>query len=306
MNHIVAALSLLLSAFLSSSLGFQAAPTPTPQSAGTTDSPQEMQRKAPRRETGNPLIADPVVQRARLNQFLRANVIDPIYRRPTETELKLVEVDPAVRARYTKFLSISGAGIFKLVPDLGCGEQTTVISAQPECLKYSLPGSGNAFSFRTNGYRIRRLADLTSSGDVFNIPGVTLQGILVKLGNVPIESISLKSAGLQFLAGFTPSGDAKVSLAEGKRFEQGVIQNGFQYARSHKIEMHMTYAMRSVAYRGEFLRIVQGTSYNELSYDRRRDLIVVFRTVAFDPNGALTIIWRELRNSESPKLHREK
>lgn len=68
----------------------------------------------------------------------------------------------------------------------------------------------------------------------------------------------------------------------------------------------MTYGLRSIAYRGEVVQSFQGVLFNELDYDKRRDVIVLFRTVGFDVAGTLIVIWKELRNTESPKLRSQK
>ena len=60
--------------------------------------------------------------------------------------------------------------------------------------------------------------------------------------------------------------------------------------------------MRSIAYRGKFRRAEAGVVYNELDFDKRRDIIVVFKIVDVEPDGSATIVWRMLRESKSPKL----
>lgn len=62
-----------------------------------------------------------------------------------------------------------------------------------------------------------------------------------------------------------------------------------------------TYALRAVAYRGKVIRSMAGIRYNELEYDRRRDVIVAFRVVDMDSEG-VTIVWRKLADIESPKI----
>jgi hypothetical protein len=53
-------------------------------------------------------------------------------------------------------------------------------------------------------------------------------------------------------------------------------------------------------------RAVRGISYNELDFDKRRDVIVAFRVVRMDPDGSISILWKQLADGESPKLNQER
>ena len=53
--------------------------------------------------------------------------------------------------------------------------------------------------------------------------------------------------------------------------------------------------MRSIAYK-----------LNTETNDKRRDLLVVFTVVQQDESGNVTLLWKELRNIEAPKLENEK
>jgi hypothetical protein len=50
------------------------------------------------------------------------------------------------------------------------------------------------------------------------------------------------------------------------------------------------------------LRSIDGITYNELDYDKRRDVIVAFRVVDRDGTGNLTLLWKKLRDTGSPTL----
>lgn len=298
--------AIIFSAGVNSVLAFQSS-TPVPQTAGT---PLPIQTTY---ETQGQVLAKQrtlknfeTQEQAKANKLMLTTFVDPLYRNPTEAELLSVAVDPAVKSIFVEFLKRSDSGIFKMTPDLGCAEVIGVKPAGGECLKYPFPGAGNAYSFRFPGYRMRSLSDLSFTGAKFFTPGAMTQGIIVKLGDVPIESVGLKSGGLAFLSEFQPSSDFKAVETASKRLEFGTEVGGFRYSSSAPVEINMTYALRSIAYRGEVLQSFQGAVFNELDYDKRGDVIVVFRTVGFDKTGTLLIIWHELSRAESPRLKLKK
>lgn len=295
-----------VSAEFTTVLGFQTS-TPTPTTAGT---PLPIQTTY---ETQGQVLAKQrtlknfeTQEQAKANKLLLTTYVAPLYRHPTEAELRPVAVDPAVKVMFAQFLGRPDSGIFRMTPDLGCAEVIGVKPPGGECLNYPFPGAGNAFSFRLPGYRMRSLSDLSFTGAKFFTPGALTQGIMVKLGDVPIESVDLKSNGVAFLAEYQPASEFKKVETASIRFDVGTEVAGFRYASSAPVGMNMTYALRSIAYRGEVLQSFQGAIFNELDYDKRGDVIVVFRTVGFDKTGTLLIIWHALSRAESPRLKLKK
>jgi len=83
---------------------------------------------------------------------------------------------------------------------------------------------------------------------------------------------------------------------------KGVEADGFLYRKGQPVKESSTFAVRSIAYRGQYLRSVDGIQYDELEFDERRDVIVAFRVVDREPNGNVTIVWQRLRDVQAPKL----
>lgn len=231
---------------------------------------------------------------------------DPLYRKPTKDELQLVAPDPSLFERYREFLTRPYAGLFKLVPDAGCADNSKVLAASEECMKFTFPGAGNSYSFRTKNYRIRNLSDLTFSDSHLIVTGTLTHGVLVDLGDVPLESISLQSAGLDYLVEFQPSAGFKEANTMLESLDNGIQRDGFLYTRSLPAIENNTYALRSIAYRGRVMNAVKGIPYNELDFDKRRDIIVVFRIVQRDPDGGISILWNQLSDKEAPKIKPER
>src|SRR5215204_3082397 len=139
-----------------------------------------------------------MVAEVRRNAIL--NYVEAAFRKPTEQELKLVAVDPELFEKYKNFLAKDKTGIFRLMPDFGCNENRNVVVAKEECTKYSMPGSGSAYSFRKDNYRIWRLADLVYKEGVFYAGSRYAQGIIGVLGDFELDQISLNSGGVKQLS----------------------------------------------------------------------------------------------------------
>ena len=124
--------------------------------------------------------------------------ITNIYRKPTKDEFGLLAPNKEDLKEYAQFLRQSNTGLLKLIADKGCAENTNIVNASEVCLKYSMPGAGSSFSFRTANYRIRRLSDLTYTDDSFQSLGILAHAIIVNVGDIPLEQISLQTKGLNF------------------------------------------------------------------------------------------------------------
>jgi len=240
--------------------------------------------------------------------LIRLNILNryakPLYRSPTKEELKKVSPDKDLIEKYRELLKDSRAGLTTLVADAGCAENTNVVSAEKECIKYSMPGGGSSFSFRVRNYRIARLADITFTRDSFQATGALLHGIFVNLGDVKVDRVSINTKGMRVLRQFRPTSSFRNAKKTDEVLSRGFVHKGFVYRRALYIKENTTFALRSIAYRGTLYRAIGGATYNELDFDKRRDVIVVFRIVRVDKEGRITILWKELQNQKSPKLLR--
>jgi hypothetical protein len=228
--------------------------------------------------------------------------IQPIYRKLTRDESKMLAPDDDDVKKFSEFLKQSNTGITKLAPDFDCADATDVIVASPYCMKYTMPGAGTSFSFRVNNYRIRRLADLTFTENSFQSTGVLIHGILVNIGDIPLEQVSAETKGVKFLGGFAAATDYEEAIQIERQITQGIVKEGLIYRRALTAEENATYILRSIAYRGTFYRTIKNLTYNELDFDKREDILIAFRVIRKDNDGSLTILWKELESKKSPKL----
>lgn len=240
-------------------------------------------------------------------QFIINQQVRNLYRKPSKKEAELLAPRIEDQQKYAEFLQKPDTGLIKLMPDLGCGENPKVLVATDVCQEYTMPGGGSAYSFRKENYRIWRLADILHKDGIIHAIGARSQGILVTLGDVPLEGISLDTEGLKFLTDFEPKTEFEEAKEQNRKLLEGITYDGFYYRKALRAVENTTYVLRSVAYRGKFYRAIQDVVYNELDYDKRRDIIVAFRIVRQDKtDGSITLLWRTLANEKSPKLEVEK
>lgn len=279
------------------------APSPTPKSTrvkmsnpvgrdsnATFDQLRALEvRRTRESSVGNPL--DEIKQR--------------LYRKTNKEEVQILAPAPYLLEKYAAFLRQPDAGIIKLNGDSGCVESPEIIVAKENCLQYTMPGAGTAYSFRVESHRLPRLADLMLSKDVLKTDGVLQQGIMVNLGDVPLEDINLQARGLKYLLDFTPAANAASLLETDRQLSKGIKADGFIYRLGFYAKDQTTFALRSIAYKGKFMRSVKGLAYNELDFDKRKDIVVAFRLIEKDANGNITILWKLLANRNAPTLKNE-
>lgn len=304
MKHLFLILGLISGSFTAVSAQRTPAPTPIVESSQRQ---QGLDRQADINQRSQELRMNenfPVKNDAEAKIF-RDN-IQPIYREPTKEELKIVAPDAEVAKLFSEFLRQKNTGLIRLIPEKNCGETLNVVNTAPECAKYTMPGGGASFSFRTENYRIRHLGDLNYTGKNFRAFGTLAHGIFVNLGDISLDKIDLKSAGIDFLAKFEPAADFKEAGEIAVKLDAGIKNETFTYKNLLPAAENTTYALRSIAYQGTIMRSIQTLTYNELEVDKRKDVIVVFRVVKRDADGSVTILWKELSNKNAPTLKENK
>ncbi len=218
---------------------------------------------------------------------------------------------PTKQERLTNrsILERSNGGIFSFLNLDQCASLSDVSRVIPvdekRCL-LSLPGFGQVFSFRRRGYVSVPHADLGAAREWFYNPGYGTQTILVDLGDVPLTTVDLKASDLQYIVEFAPALTLDGANKQRVELEEGVVRNGREFFHAVKAVPGHTYVLRSVAYRGEIVTVVNAGDkkirIDRLKDDARSDIIVSFRLLERDARGDARILWRLLQTKESPKL----
>lgn len=218
------------------------------------------------------------------------------------------------RSQYAGILKMPNAGMIVLVPEIDClpeqDKKANVKELVKACPSHFVIGHARYYSFRKKDYSGPTRADVGISGDWILSLGALNQGILVNLGDVPLEGLTLTSKGIDFLDHFVPATDPTIADQQLKEYEVGVVNGGLIYQHMLPIEVGKTYGLRVIAYKTDLVSEVKfGQTILKIepfSGDLREDLIVVFQIVNHDPKTGVTLLWRQLSKKESPLLRMQK
>jgi hypothetical protein len=219
---------------------------------------------------------------------------DRLYRDLTDAELLSLSPDAKLRERFRPFLATKGTGLIKLLPTAACSADKLVARADDLCTRYAFPGSGASYSFRSEDYRIRELADITLNDARFTATGDLTQGIYVELGDVSLEHISMSSAAARSIAELRPADNVAEAIRFARELDTGVRRGELVFRRSIRAIPNSTFILRSIAYKGPNYKAIEGITYDEFSFDKRRDTIIAVRVVAVGDDGSVTLLWKRL------------
>jgi len=212
--------------------------------------------------------------------------------RPNSAEKKLL-VASEDEKRFAGFLSQPDTGLFRLFP---LRRRKRIVSLS-DLETGTRPGFNSyacmySFSREKHGHGLHGWvadpslgwAELRLEDGVFvsGFMGESL-GLLVRLGDVSLETVTLLTPGVVELASFAPPLDYSEAVTLRKRNAAGYEMNGFKYNSSLAASVNNTYALRSTAY-------------------KRADMLISFRVVRQDEGGSVSILWKKLKSYPRPSL----
>jgi hypothetical protein len=217
-------------------------------------------------------------------------------RRAAAKKFKTLQAPLAAdRVHYRNFLKEPNTGIFRIYPDQDL-----------------IPFTLNTFTFRD---KKSPFADIRLKGQDIAARNFFAHSIMVDLGDIPVESVSLESSGVKFLEQFEPSGDIESAKEKNKELEGGITSNSFYYASMLKAKTGATYALRVIAYDNknsiedeEKISTFWSRGIARLKAvqrEERDDLTVAFKVIRQDEEGTLTIVWKELKRKDAPTINFE-
>lgn len=276
------------------------------QNNGNSDYSRERQREA---------VVQKGLSELRELSNIRPEISGRRTKRLTKEEIEkinaIIAPDAEDLEKYKVFLKQSDTGIFRLLPDFGC-ETKNIIRVDGECENF-VPGKW-AYSFRQENYADKELQDMAFTADEFVSNGLLTQGILVSLGDLELNAITLNSKPLNYLTVFVPATDRKAVGEQYRQISIGVEKDGYLYTKKVKVEENTTYALRTIAYKfkdkwssrlwfqNQDKTTADERKFGEINSDRRNDLIIGFRVIRKSENGSITILWKQLSKEKSPRI----
>jgi hypothetical protein len=246
------------------------------------------------------LMRQPQPNRVRTNISQQAF---PGSRQLSESDKLLVAPETEFRAGYRDFLKQAKTGLLRLLADKCAGGQSNAAG----CRASTLPDYGSAYSFRRGEYQWQEWADLWLNDDFFVSDAVFGQGWLVLLGDVEIENLTLTAKEAGFLSSITPANTLESAETQYQQSVTGIEEGKLLCRKFVPVLENAAYLLRSVAYRGKFIKYEQGIMPMDMTKgDTREDIIVAFRVLRKDADGSVTIVWKELSRKSAPEIKIEK
>jgi hypothetical protein len=197
-----------------------------------------------------------------------------------------------------------------LFPGYEC-ESKYVVPADGACVKV-LPNISSLI-FRSGGIS----GDLVFTNGNLVTDGFFALSIMTSLGNIPIEEVSLSTAGMKFITEFVPETDLDAVRQRYAEFARGVTASDRIYTNRLPARAETTYAIRIIAYKNgnninkrwylyraniPFSGPGRQSVRAQMEKDERIDITIGLRVVRKDDDGSITLIWRELERKKAPKI----
>jgi hypothetical protein len=176
------------------------------------------------------------------------------------------------RAAYAEFLRQPNTGLIRLLPR---GKYDPDIQRdKPKTVTIRGGGAYYSFARLTHEYGYGSDIELDQDTLTSGFAGADY-GMLVSLGDVPLESISLETPAAQVLSQHKPPTEEPLARIEQRRSSDGTTIEGVTYKRTLPLRVNSTYLVRSINYSDS-------------------DVLVAFRVVRVDTDGSAIILWKSL------------
>ncbi len=230
----------------------------------------------------------------------------------TEAQKQLLTPLPEDKAAFAEFLRQDNTGIIRLLPK-GKYEfsRTVAVNRDPDTI-LPLLGGGAFYSFSEKTQKFGPWSEIALDNGVF-VTGFISRGfgILTNIGDVPLDSVTPTSPGVEFLSDFNPPALFADSLAQKKKNSEGFKTGNFAYRNAQPARLNSTYVLRSVVYKREFfINPLSGLIYIRpdtlawLQFEGS-NILVAFRVVRQYEDGSMVLVWKRLKKYSIPKLKGE-
>jgi hypothetical protein len=205
----------------------------------------------------------------------------------SKMEKKIEELMEKLRVKEAEFLAPSAEdqqafASFLRQPDTGLAR---LLPREKYSGKLLTSGGGAYYSFVRLTHEYGYGSDVSLEQNQFGVGFAGADfGFLTKLGDVPIEAVTLEHPGVQFLAAFVAPSIEAEARAQYRRSYPGFEQGTFTYTSRIAAAVNMTYAVRSIGYRNS-------------------DVLVAFRVIRQDADGSMSILWKILKRFPTPQLN---
>jgi hypothetical protein len=191
-------------------------------------------------------------------------------------EKKLLAPSEEDRAAYAGFLGQRDRGLIRLLPREVYDKDTTL----------TVRGGGSYYSFANLTHAYGRGSDIALEQGFLKVGFAGADyGMLINVGDVPLEEINTEHPSVKFLAAYSTVLEEPQARLEQRRFGGGTKIDGVMYSERVRAQVKSTYIVRSINYSDS-------------------DVLVAFRVIRKDTDGSLIIAWKMLKEFPVPDLAR--
>lgn len=222
----------------------------------------------------------------------------------TEAQKKLLAPSPEDQAAYRDFLRQPHTGLVRLMPRGQYEFSPTIDASRDPDTVLPILGGGAFYSFTERTHNFGPWSEISFQGDKL-IVGFTSQslGLMMALGDVPLDSVTQATPGVEYLTQFKPPTALDEATAQRQRDFQGFEVDAHRYQSTWAASLNRTYVVRSVIYKKEGRLIAGGRIYVPHPYEYEgADALFAFRIVRVSEDGSLTILWKRLQKFSPPKI----
>jgi hypothetical protein len=208
---------------------------------------------------------------------------------PNSKEKRLLAAAPEDLQRYAAFLRERETGAFRLLTYIPRRRVVDANSPDIEWRKgFSAFASEYSFAKKKHGHGVNGWGDARSGWAELRLRNGSFStgfmnqslGVLVQLGDVPLEDVTSSTAGVAELTQLVPPTEYSSAVELSMKLFTGYRVNGFAYASGMLARVNTTYVLRSVL-------------------NKRSDHLIAFRVVSEHEEG-LTIVWKRLEKYPKP------
>ena len=212
---------------------------------------------------------------------------------PNSAERKLLEPAAEDQQHFASFLSLPETGLIKMFPPGRRRVVSITDLATGRRPGFGIYASLYSFSKEKHGHGLHGYVDprlgwaelrLFNNRFITGFTGESL-GVLVALGDVPLESVTPETFGVTGLTNLIPPTDQVEATSLSRRNRAGFVLERFRYGSSLPVAERMTYVLRSTS-------------------NKRADVLVGLRAVRIDEDGSVTLLWRKLKSYPKPAWKR--
>jgi len=194
----------------------------------------------------------------------------------TVLERKLLSPSDEDRATYAPFVGQNDRGLIRLLPREKYDKDTTL----------TIRGGGSYYSFVSLTHAYGRGSDIALEQGFLSVGFAGADyGMLLNVGDVPLEEINIEHPKVKFLAAYNTVLEEPKARVEQRRFSEGANIDGLTYSRRVRANVNATYVVRSINYSDS-------------------DVLVALRVLRKDTDGSLIIAWKILKEYSVPDLAR--